>query len=52
MPEIWGIVVNEAMSAGKPVIVTTAVGCSSDLVKHGVNGYIIPEKMLMHFTKH
>jgi glycosyltransferase involved in cell wall biosynthesis len=44
MPEIWGIVVNEAMSAGKPVIVTTAVGCSSDLVKHGINGYIVPEK--------
>jgi glycosyltransferase involved in cell wall biosynthesis len=44
MPEIWGLVVNEAMSVGKPVIVTTAVGCSSDLVKHGVNGYIVPEK--------
>jgi glycosyltransferase involved in cell wall biosynthesis len=44
MPEIWGIVVNEAMSAGKPVIVTTAVGCSSDLVRHGINGYIVPEK--------
>jgi glycosyltransferase involved in cell wall biosynthesis len=44
MPEIWGIVVNEAMSASKPVIITTAVGCSFDLVKHGVNGYIVPEK--------
>jgi glycosyltransferase involved in cell wall biosynthesis len=44
MPEIWGIVVSEAMSVGKPVIVTTAVGCSSDLVRPGVNGYIIPER--------
>lgn len=43
MPEIWGLVVNEAMSIGKPVIVTTAVGSGDDLVKHNLNGYIIPE---------
>lgn len=43
-PEPWGLAVNEAMSAGKPVVVTTAVGCAYDLVKHGVNGYIVPEK--------
>jgi glycosyltransferase involved in cell wall biosynthesis len=42
-PEEWGLAVNEAMSVGKPVIVTSAVGCAYDLVKHGVNGYIIPE---------
>jgi glycosyltransferase involved in cell wall biosynthesis len=42
--EEWGLTVNEAMSAGKPVIVTNAVGCAYDLVKHGVNGYIIPER--------
>jgi glycosyltransferase involved in cell wall biosynthesis len=44
MPEIWGIVVDEAISLGKPVVVTTAVGSAYDLVRHGVNGYIVPEK--------
>lgn len=44
MPEIWGIAVSEAMSVGKPVIVTTALGCATDLVRHGVNGYVVPEK--------
>lgn len=32
------------MSVGKPVIVTTAVGSAPDVVQHGVNGYIVPEK--------
>ena len=44
MPEIWGIVVNEAMSVGKPVIATTAVGSAYDLVKNGINGFIVPER--------
>lgn len=38
--EAWGLVVNEAMSMGKPVLVSDAVGCAFDLVKDGVNGYI------------
>lgn len=42
--EEWGLVVNEAMSVGKPAIVTTAVGCAYELVKNGVNGYVVPEK--------
>lgn len=44
MPEPWGIVVNEAISLGKPVVATTAVGCVPDLVRQGVNGYVVPEK--------
>lgn len=36
----WGLVVNEAMSASLPVIVSDACGAASDLVKHGENGYI------------
>jgi glycosyltransferase involved in cell wall biosynthesis len=44
MPEIWGIVVNEAVSLGKPVVTTTAVGSSVDLVRHGINGYVVPER--------
>ena len=30
--EVWGLVVNEAASLGKPVVVTEAVGSASDLV--------------------
>ncbi|WP_454064897.1 glycosyltransferase family 4 protein [Candidatus Nitrospira salsa] len=39
--EPWGLVVNEVMNAGKPVIVSDQVGAGSDLVQDGVNGYII-----------
>lgn len=37
--ETWGLVVNEAMASGLPVIVSNQVGCASTLVKDGVNGY-------------
>lgn len=46
MHEEWGIVVNEAMSVGKPIVVTTAVGCAYELVKEHVNGFIVPEKSI------
>lgn len=39
--EPWGLVVNEAMFAGLPVLVSSICGCSLDLVKNGINGYII-----------
>jgi glycosyltransferase involved in cell wall biosynthesis len=39
--EPWGLVVNEAMAAGLPVIVTENVGCADDLVHHGVTGLIV-----------
>lgn len=38
------LVVLEALSAGKPVIGTTALGSSTAFIKEGVNGYIVPEK--------
>ncbi len=44
MHEEWGLVVNEAMSVGKPVIVTESVGCAYELVKNGENGFIIPDR--------
>ena len=37
--EQWGLVVNEAMAAGLPVLVSHSAGCSQDLVEQGVNGY-------------
>jgi glycosyltransferase involved in cell wall biosynthesis len=42
--EIWGIVLNEAMSLGKPVIATDAVGAAYDLIEEGVNGFIVKER--------
>ena len=37
--EPWGLVVNEAMAAGLPVLVSERCGCSVDLVEPGENGY-------------
>ena len=37
--EQWGLVVNEAMAAGLPVIVSERCGCAPDLVEDGVNGF-------------
>lgn len=36
--EPWGLVVNEVMNAGKPVIVSDKIGSGHDLVRPGVNG--------------
>lgn len=36
--EQWGLVVNEAMAAGLPVLVSRRCGCAADLVKDGVTG--------------
>jgi glycosyltransferase involved in cell wall biosynthesis len=38
--ETWGLAVNEAMAAGKAVLVSDRVGCAEDLVKKGVNGNV------------
>jgi glycosyltransferase involved in cell wall biosynthesis len=38
--EPWGLVVNEAMAAGLPVLVSDRAGSASDLVFPGVNGYV------------
>ena len=38
--ETWGLAVNEAMASGKVVLVSDKVGCATDLVKEGVNGYV------------
>jgi glycosyltransferase involved in cell wall biosynthesis len=38
--EPWGLVVNEAMNAGRAVIVSDDVGCRPDLVGDGVEGCV------------
>ena len=40
--ETWGLVVNEAMACGTPVIVSDAVGCAPDLIKEGKTGFVFP----------
>jgi glycosyltransferase involved in cell wall biosynthesis len=42
--EPWGLVVNEAMNAGKVVIVSDRVGAGPDLVDDGLNGFIYPAR--------
>lgn len=40
--EQWGLVVNEAMAAGLPVIVSDRCGCAPVLVREGINGHSFP----------
>jgi glycosyltransferase involved in cell wall biosynthesis len=40
--EPWGVVVNEALACGSPVIATDAVGAAFDLVRDGIDGRIVP----------
>lgn len=40
LSEPWGLVVNEAMACGLPVIVSNRCGCVPDLVTHGQTGYV------------
>jgi glycosyltransferase involved in cell wall biosynthesis len=37
--EPWGLVVNEAMASGLPMLVSNRCGCAADLVQEGVNGF-------------
>jgi glycosyltransferase involved in cell wall biosynthesis len=39
--EPWGLVVNEAMACGLPVIVSDRVGCADDLIRHGETGLVV-----------
>lgn len=40
--EPWGLIVNEVMNASRAVVVSDQVGCAPDLVRNGVNGFIVP----------
>jgi len=43
--EPWGLVVNEAMNQGLPVIATDAVGAAAGgLLRDGYNGLVVPER--------
>ncbi len=40
--ETWGLVVNEAMTCGRPAIVSDRVGCHPDLIESGKTGRVFP----------
>jgi len=40
--ETWGLVCNEALACGTPVVVSDAVGCAPDLAHEGVSGAVFP----------
>lgn len=40
--EPWGLVVNEAASAGLAIVCSDMVGAGPELVRNGVNGYVYP----------
>lgn len=55
----WGVVVNQALGAGLPIICSDAVGAAQDLVEPGVNGLIFQNddadgiwQALTHYLQH
>ena len=47
----WGVVVNQAVGAGLPVICSDAVGAAHDLIEPGVNGYLFPAGDVVTLTQ-
>ena len=57
--DVWGLVINEAMAYGLPVITTDKCIAGLELVENGVNGYIVPvedaqcvAEKVMHIGQH
>lgn len=42
LADVWGVVANEALAAGVPVIVSPVAGCVPELVRHGISGFVLP----------
>lgn len=40
--DVWGLVINEAMARGLPVITTDRCLAGQEMVKDGLNGYLVP----------
>ena len=48
--DTWGLVVNEAMACGLPVIVSKVAGCAADLVKENWNGLLVEPRDVSSLT--
>jgi 1,2-diacylglycerol 3-alpha-glucosyltransferase len=51
LSEPWGLVVNEAMASGLPVLVSERCGCVPELVRPGLNGYIFDPQDVEALTR-
>lgn len=49
--ETWGLVINEAMASGLPVIVSNRVGCVGTLVQQDINGFIFDANSIDSMTE-
>ena len=49
--DTWGLVVNEAMACGLPILASEVAGCVADLVKNEWNGFVIPPGNLEKWTR-
>jgi glycosyltransferase involved in cell wall biosynthesis len=50
--EPWGLVINEVMCAGLPVIASAEIGAVADLVQPGANGYTFPVGAVDQLSAH
>jgi glycosyltransferase involved in cell wall biosynthesis len=46
----WGLVINEAIASGLPVVASGAVGAAYELVQDGYNGFLISELSVDNLT--
>jgi glycosyltransferase involved in cell wall biosynthesis len=49
--DTWGMVVNEAMACGLPVIASAVAGCVPDLVESGWNGFVVAPRNIQGFSE-
>jgi glycosyltransferase involved in cell wall biosynthesis len=42
--DTWGLVVNEAMACGLPIVCSRVAGCAADLVREDWNGLLVPPR--------
>ena len=40
--DVWGLVINEAMAQGLPILVTDMCNAGTQLIDNGINGYVVP----------
>jgi glycosyltransferase involved in cell wall biosynthesis len=52
LSEPWGLVVNEAMACGLPVLVSERCGCAVDLVQDGQNGFTFAPQQPSQLAHH